>query len=57
VKFWISHPETQGGPVSFRRWLAWQVAERLYGWHRRLERYALYHGTPRRFGLRCWFRG
>jgi hypothetical protein len=47
VKFWISHPETQGGPVSFRRWLAWQVAERLYGWHRRLERYALYHGTPR----------
>ena len=42
MQFWVQHPATQGGPVGFRRWLAWQISERLYRVQKRLERYALY---------------
>jgi len=42
MKFWIHHPAADGAPVSFRRWLAFQISERLYSWHLRLEWYALY---------------
>lgn len=47
LELWIPHPATQGGPVSFRRWLAWHIGEKLGEWARRLERFALYpDGIP-----------
>lgn len=38
---WINHPACQD-PVSFTRWLKWRLSELFYGWHRTLERQALY---------------
>lgn len=52
MKFWIAHPATQGeGPVGFRRWLAWHIAERLGQIARRLEWYALYRDDPDRYDI------
>lgn len=42
MKFWIAHPAADSEPVSFRRWLAFKISERLYRWYRRLEDFALY---------------
>ena len=40
-EFWIDHPETQDGPVSLRRWLAWHIGNWFYDQSHRLQRWAL----------------